>query len=417
MLSRILRTIRDHALLERGDRVLVAVSGGPDSTALLHALATLSHRLGVLVAAACVDHGLRLESAEEARVVVERCRSLGIRCETICVDVGQARRSHVSIQEAARVVRLAGLVEVAKQVDCNKIALGHTADDQAETVLFRIIRGTGLVGLAGIPYKRDSFVRPLLDVRRAELLAYLGKRKLPFFSDPSNANRRYARSRIRHDVLPMLGRENPRVVEALLALSREAQGHATDDWRRSLPDGLYLPRRAADSVERAVRAGGTQRIAVKDGEIVVRYGRAQFEKASDAMAQPCVDGLPAPVSPAGGCFRLFGPPAPALEILPEQRGPWPDGGNRACFDVSRLEWPLSVRAWQPGDRMAPRSGRGSRKLSDLLIDAKIPRRDRAALPVLCDGSGTILFVPGLRPSEAGRPGLDTRGWIEVRVAR
>lgn len=417
MLSRILRTVRDHALLERGDRVLAAVSGGPDSTALLHALATLATRLGVSIAAACVDHGLRAESAEEARVVAERCRGLGIRCEIVCVDVGQARRSHVSVQEAARVVRLAGLVEAAKQVDCNKIALGHTADDQAETVLFRIIRGTGLVGLAGIPYQRDSFVRPLLDVRRAELLAYLAKRKLAFFSDPSNANRRYARSRIRHDVLPMLGRENPRVVEALLALSREAQGRATGDWRRSMPDGLYLPRRAADSIERAVRAGGTQRIAVKDGEIVVRYGRAQFERASDVMGLPPAHGLAEPVSPSGGCFRLFGPPAPALEVLPEQRGPWPAGGSRACFDVARLEWPLSVRAWSPGDRMAPRSGRGSRKLSDLLIDAKIPRRDRSVLPVLCDGAGTILFVPGLRPSEAGRPGRDTQGWIEVRVAR
>jgi tRNA(Ile)-lysidine synthase len=416
VLSRILRTIHDHALLERGDRVLAAVSGGPDSTALLHALVTLAPRLGISISAACVDHGLRPEAADEARMVAQRCRSLGVPCETVSVDVGQARRSHVSTQEAARIVRLAGLLQAAERADCNKVALGHTADDQAETVLFRIIRGTRLAGLAGIPYKRDSLVRPLLDVRRAELLAYLAKRRLAFFSDPSNASRRYARSRIRHDVLPLLGHENPRVVEAILALSREAQGRASADWRRGLPADLYVPRRAAEAIERALGAGGTRRVAVKQGELVVRYGRVLLERASDVTSVPAGQVVPVSVSPSGGRLGLFAPPAPAIEVLPEQKAACPDG-SRACFDVAKLQWPLWVRSWRPGDRMAPRHGRGTRKLSDLLIDAKIPRRDRSTLPVLCDAAGTILFVPGLRPSEAGRPSHDTQGWIEVRVAR
>lgn len=416
MLSRILRTIAEHALIARGDRVLVAVSGGPDSTALLHGLLSLSSRLGIAISAACVDHGLRRESAEEARGVAERCRSLGVRCETLAVDVAGARRSHVSTQEAARIVRLAALTEAANQLDCNKIALGHTADDQAETVLFRIVRGTGLAGLSGIPYRRAPFVRPLLDVRRTEILAYLAKRELSFFSDPSNASRRYARSRIRHDVLPMLGRENPRVVESLLALSREAQGGVKSGWRRSLPDGVYLPRRAAEAVERAVRSGGTRRIAIRGGELIVHYGQVRFEPAPRGEARPAEQGALDAVSPSGGCFRLFAAPAPAIEVLPAQPGACPEG-NRVCFDVARLRWPLSIRAWRPGDRMVPRCGRGTRKLSDMLIDAKIPRPDRSTLPVLCDAAGTILFVPGLRPSEAGRPGHDTQGWIEVRVSR
>lgn len=416
MLSRVLRTIRDHALFDRGDRVLVAVSGGPDSTAMLHGLVTLAARLGISISAVCVDHGLRSESAEEARGVVELCRGLGVGCEAVAVDVGRARRSHVSTQEAARVVRLEALTEAAKRLGCNKIALGHTADDQAETVLFRIIRGTGLVGLAGIPYRRDALVRPILDVRRAELLTYLAKRKLPFFSDPSNASRRYTRSRIRHDVLPMLGRENPRVVEALLALSHEAQGRAQSDWRGDLPGDLYLPRRAAEAVERAVRAGGTRRVAVKNGQLVVRYGHVSFERKSEPASPPTNQVAAPAISPRGGHLRLFGPPAPGIDVLPEETGHCP-AGNSVCFDVARLEWPLSVRAWRPGDRMAPRCGRGTRKLSDLLIDAKIPRRDRSTLPILCDAAGTILFVPGLRPAEAGRPGHDTQRWIEVRVAR
>jgi tRNA(Ile)-lysidine synthase len=417
VLSRILHTVREHALLERGDRVLVAVSGGPDSTALLHGLLTLSARLGISVQAACVDHGLRAESADEARGVEARCQALGLSCAVVKVDVGRARRSHVSTQEAARVVRLAALQETATRLDCNKVALGHTADDQAETVLFRILRGTGLAGLAGIPYQREPFVRPLLDVRRAELLGYLAKRKIAFVSDPSNANRRYARSRIRHDILPMLTRENPRVAEALLALSHEAQGRGGGDWRDGLPDGTYVPRRAVETVERLLREGaGTRYVAAKNGEIVVRYGHVSWLAKPAVAPSPAMPTTAQVILPTGGQFRLFEPPAPAIEVLAACPGPLPTG-NHACFDVAQMKWPLCLRPWQPGDRMALRSGRGTRKLSDLLIDAKVPRRERSTLPLLCDAAGTILFVPGLRPSEVGRPNVNTQEWIEVRVAR
>jgi tRNA(Ile)-lysidine synthase len=417
VLSRILRTIRERALVERGDHILVAVSGGPDSTGLLFGLLKLCPRLGASLSVACVDHGLRRESADEAAAVAKTCQRLGLACVVIPVDVAKARRSHVSRQEAARLVRLGALQEAAKQLGCNKIALGHTADDQAETVLFRIIRGTGVAGLAGIPYRRELFIRPLLDVRRAELLAYLAKRKLPFFTDPSNANRRYARSRIRHDILPMLARENPRVVEALLALSRGARDGSARSWRGQLPSALHLPSRTEQIVDRLVREGrGSRRVSVKDGEIVVRYGRIAWYPRQDPASASEASVAEETISPAGGCFHLFGPTAPAIEVLPARTGAVPQG-NRACFDVARVAWPLSLRARRPGDRMAPRAGRGTRKLADLLIDAKIPRQERSTLPVLCDAAGTILFVPGLRPSEAGRPTLDTQGWIEVRVAR
>ncbi len=417
MLSRILRTIRERALIERGDHILVAVSGGPDSTALLWGLLKLSPRLGVSLSVACVDHGLRPESADEAAEVAKTCRRLGLAYAVLPVDVSKARRSHVSAQEAARLVRLGALQEAAKQLGCNKIALGHTADDQAETVLFRIVRGTGVAGLAGIPYRRDLFIRPLLDVRRAELLSYLAKRKTPFFTDPSNANRRYARSRIRHDILPILARENPRVVEALLALSRGTRDGSAFGWREQLPATLHLPARTEQTIERLVREGcGSRTVSVKDGEIVVRYGHVVW-----CPRQPIPPAIPGSngeesISPAGGCFRPWGLAAPGIEVLPARTGALPEG-NRACFDVARVEWPLCLRARRPGDRMAPRFGRGTRKLADLLIDAKIPRQERSTLPVLCDAAGTVLFVPGLRPSEAGRPNHDTQGWIEVRVAR
>jgi tRNA(Ile)-lysidine synthase len=418
VLSRVLRTIRERNLVAKGDRVLVAVSGGPDSSALLHSLATVAPRLGISLVAACVDHQLRPESGEEACGVLRRCQGMGIPCEILEVDVGRARKAHVSGQEAAREVRLAALESTAARLGCAKIAVGHTADDQAETVLFRIVRGTGIAGLSGIPYQRGPFVRPLLDVRRAQILAYLRKRKIDFFTDPSNANRRYARSRIRHDVLPLLAQENPRVVEALLALAREASDKEGTTWREGLPADLYLPRRTVHAVDRLVREGcGTRTVAVRNGNLVVGYGLVTW-LAKKPISLGSVEGHShgAQCVAGPGRYRVFDPPAPGIELAPGCRGPWPVG-NSACFDPAKVTWPLLVRALHPGDRMAPRGGRGTRKLSDLLIDAKIPQQERATLPVLCDALGEILYVPGLRPSQAGRPDGDTQEWIAVHVLR
>ena len=224
MLSAIQRTIAEHDLVARGDRVLVAISGGPDSTALLFGLARLAQRLGIELRAATVDHGLRPEAAAEAAAVARTCAALGIPCEVLRVEV--RRRAHVSIQDAARRARAAVLTEAAARLGCQRVALGHTADDQAETVLFRIVRGTGLAGLAGIPYRRDRFIRPLLDVRRAQVLSFLRRRRIAFVEDPSNRDPRFARSRVRADWLPFLARENPRIVEALLSLAADSRGPA-----------------------------------------------------------------------------------------------------------------------------------------------------------------------------------------------
>ena len=415
MLSRIQETIREHALLTAGERVLVAVSGGPDSTALLIGLAKLAPRLGVTLMVASVDHGLRSESRVEAKSVQERCRGLALPCVVLTVDVAQSRRRHMSIQEAARVARLAALERTAIRLDCTKIALGHNADDQAETVLFRILRGTGIVGLAGIPYRRGIFIRPLLDVRRTQILSFLAKCKLDYVVDPSNHDRHYARSRLRHDVLPVLERENPRVSEALIGLARAARGEEKRSWQELLPAELYLPRRTIEVVDRLVRSGeGTRTVAVRGGSLILRYGQVAWspdrpDPPRHGEAMPVLRSIVGP-----GRYALAG--GGVLELGVPCEGPWPRG-NAACFDEDKVHWPLALRALRAGDRMAPRGGRGSRKLSDLFIDAKIPRDERPSRPVLCDAWGTILFVPGLRPSESARPDAGTRAWFKVRLLR
>jgi tRNA(Ile)-lysidine synthase len=394
-----LRTLRDHALVDRGERVLVAVSGGPDSTALLHGLMRLAARLGIEVEAATIDHGLRPESATEAALVVDRCRALGVACEAVTVDVRGAKGPHVSWQDAARRVRLAALEAVALRRRCGRIALGHTADDQAETVLFRIVRGTGLTGLRGVPYRRGAFVRPMLEVRRREVLRYLAKRQLPFLEDPSNGDRRFTRARIRHQWIPFLEAENPRVVEALLALAADARGGGRAPG---------ISRRAAATVARLAAAGaGTRRVSVRGGEVEVSYGQIQWQ----AGPAPPVVGAVTEVVGSG----RYGEGSLTLEVE-QGSSPAAPAADAAAFDLDRLSLPLRVRAPRAGDRMRPRGGRGSRKLSDLFIDAKIPRTRRSGLPLLEAADGTILFVPGLRPSEVGRPGPHTRRWIQVRAS-
>jgi tRNA(Ile)-lysidine synthase len=256
----------------------------------------------------------------------------------------------------------------------------------------------------------------LLDVRRAEILSFLRRRDLGFVSDPSNDDRHYARVRIRHEILPMLARENPRVAESLLRLAREARTRPHRDWRKDIPPGVYLPSRVVDVVDRLVARGeGTTRVSVPGGDIVVCYGRTSWRPIAPGKREP-------EARPGGRVIRIDGPGrfsldgTPVLEIT-EFHASVAKRGNVPCFDAAGVSWPLCLRHPRPGDRMAPRGGRGRRKLSDLLIDAKIPRERRAKLPVLCDSGGRILFVPGIRPSEVGRPDGASAECFEVRLSR
>ena len=415
MLSRMERTIREHGLLDRGDRVLCAVSGGPDSMALLHGLWELRDRLDLELVVATVDHGLRPEARAEAELVAARARDLGIDWRLLAVDVRAARAarrsssssssSSSSWQDVARGLRLGALEAQARTIGANKIALGHQSDDQVETVLFRILRGTGVRGLCGIPYRREMFVRPLLDVERAQILTYLRRRSIPFVEDPSNRDARFARARLRHQVLPALRAENPRLGDALRALAADA-GRLTSAAAGSEPsrDGPPLNRRAAAVVERLRRArGGTRRVDVAGAKVEISYGRVTRLPAHAAAAEAPPDEV---TILAPGDYGWAGGACVAI-----REGAAVEGA--ASFDAELLSRPLRLRPLRPGDRMRPRGGRGSRKLSDLLIDAKIARPLRRLLPVLTTVDDEILFVPGLRPAELARPRATTRRWLSV----
>ncbi|OGK94457.1 MAG: tRNA lysidine(34) synthetase TilS, partial [Candidatus Rokubacteria bacterium RBG_16_73_20] len=192
-LRRVERTIRRHAMLAGGEAVLAAVSGGADSVALLHALVALAPAWRLRLSVLHVDHGLRPDAARDAEFVRALGARLGVPVEVARVAVSPRG----SLEAAARAARYAALAAAADRVGAARIALGHTADDQAETVLMRLLEGAGVRGLAGIPPVRGRFVRPLIERRRAEVVAELGRTGLAWVEAPTNADPRFLRNRVR----------------------------------------------------------------------------------------------------------------------------------------------------------------------------------------------------------------------------
>jgi len=216
------RAIASARLLRRDDRVLVGVSGGPDSVALLHLLAGLQEELRIWVGVVHVDHQLRAESAEDAAFVEDVASRLEVAVTVIRRDVrAEVARRKQSLEDGARQIRYESFLEAARASSANRVALAHTADDQAETVLMRLLRGCGVTGLCAIPVTRSlgetTIIRPLLGVWRAELLAYLKVHRLSFRQDATNEDPRFVRNRIRHELLPLLERAYNPHVKALLA--------------------------------------------------------------------------------------------------------------------------------------------------------------------------------------------------------
>jgi tRNA(Ile)-lysidine synthase len=255
------RLVRDERLFARDDVVLCACSGGPDSTALLHALARLRENVGHTLVAHGVDHGLREEAAAELALAARLAETLGVPFAVTRLQVPEG----ANLQARARAARYEALARAAEAAGARAIATGHTADDRAETVLLRLLRGAGPRGLAVLPprapvpgpsYSESAarargleLVRPLLRARRADVLAHLERHELPFARDPSNADARFLRVRVRHELVPLLEDLSPRVVEHLAALADMLAAPAVDDTL----DGLGRAQRLA--VERARRLG------------------------------------------------------------------------------------------------------------------------------------------------------------------
>jgi len=368
--------LEELALLEpSADRAIAACSGGGDSTALVHVCAGRFAALTV----AHVDHGLRPGSERDAEQVAALAAAVGadFRALTVVVDRGRA-----SLEEAAREARYAALDALADELDAPWVLTGHTASDQVETVLMRIVRGTGVVGLAGIPARRGRYLRPLLAAYRDDVMRYLRANGLEALADPMNEDEALTRNRARRRWLPALRRENPAIDEAVLRLARAAreQREVLDyaaDHMQLTADGIAG---APDAVAKralaraAVAAGAGPLSAVHLDELL-----AMMRRPSAGTIDLALPGLTA--RREYGQLRFVH----AADIT--ESGP-------PRLEVSGEGGPYAVRLWRAGDRMRPERLRGrSRKLSDLFIDAKVPREQRArARVVSCERDGAIVWA-------------------------
>lgn len=216
------RTIDRYKMLSPGDTVLVGVSGGPDSMALLYLLLDIREEYGVTLKIAHLNHGFRQEAVQEAEFVVKMASSLGLEAIIRTIDVPAVKeREGLSAQEAARSVRYAFFEETARNTGSNKVALAHTSDDQAETVLMRLLRGAGPLGLSGIPPVRETgvpgtIIRPLIDCSRKEVEGYISEKNIPFVTDSSNLKMDYLRNRVRMELIPFLEGYNPNIKDTMV---------------------------------------------------------------------------------------------------------------------------------------------------------------------------------------------------------
>lgn len=434
-----------HELLIPGSRVVVAVSGGSDSVALLRLLCLLKEEHRLELVCAHFNHGLRAAASDADEAFVRAlAASLGMPFERGSDDVaGYAAAHRLSTEEAARELRLRFLRTAALQTGASCIATAHTQDDQVETVLFRLLKGTGMRGIAGIAPRTGMFVHPLLHVSKQQLRDWLTAQGAPWREDASNADERYERNFIRASVIPLIERRFPAARTSISRTSDmaratcdlfEAQTERVTDNIEILeagdgkhPGALRLPRPSLEGLadpllqyaleEIFITAGvgpSFERLtrstrAIRIGQVGVRvtlddrlsleigyqhvyiYGAALTAKT---MEPQTVGALPCTVD----WFRR--------RLTFEEKGQGdvpPDlaqvGSKEAWFDLDSLTMPLTVRQACPGDRMRTFGGH-ERKLQDLFVDAKVDRLLRARRPVVADAAG-IIWVPALARGAVG----------------
>ena len=406
---------RNPDLLPDGARVLVALSGGPDSMALLLLLRELVPEFGWELVAAHFDHGVRSGGRERESRLRDRLASTGIPLRVGRPDEPLAC-DHASLRRA----RYAWLRATARRCGVDRVATGHHRDDQAETVLFRILRGTGNRGLAGIPERRGRLVRPLLPFRRSELETWLAGRAVEPFDDPSNRDVRYARSRLRHELLPVLESAiGPGVDDALVRVGEAATAarRATDRVAERVLAGFAdgsAPQWPAELRAEALRLAARRRGVRLRGSAARRAAAAMVDLTSghgldvggglrlERTFDTWVVRHPAPAPGPDRPLRVETPAGGEGEVVlggRRWRVRWGNaaanqaGSVRVALYVPGDHYPLSIRAREPGDRMDLPGGR--RKLGELLREARIPTRERSAVPVVVDRSDRPLAV--LRP--------------------
>lgn len=457
--ERVLNYIAKNRMLSQGQRVIVGLSGGADSVCLLSLLADLREEMDLKICAVHVHHGLRGQEADrDARFSEELCRKLDIPFFLVSADVnGEAERRRISQEEAGRILRYEAFEQKASEWeleqreetggDSVRVAVAHHGDDSAETILYHLLRGSGLKGLSGIPAVRGRIIRPLLCVTREEITDFLKQRELAFVTDSTNLEVQYIRNRIRSHLIPMAEKEiNQRAVEHILKageligeadqffrdraekllteLEKSQTGNSySEGFQLSFPISSILPLshieqtyliRAAFSrigsslkdVEAGHVASVLALLNARTGAGVDLPGGLRAERSYENLLL----GKAMIVSREEG--EMF--PTLSMEIVPwRKQGEIPKNQYTKWFDYDKIKDTLSVRGRLPGDYIILKGG-GRKSLKSLFIDEKIPREERAKIALLAEGSH-ILWIIGGRISEYYKITEHTKRILKVHV--
>jgi tRNA(Ile)-lysidine synthase len=445
-------------LIAPGDKVLVAVSGGADSLALLYLLEQFSKELGYELFVAHLNHLTRgKESDEDASFVEKEANKLSL---PVFIDKIDVKKSSLksSFQESARILRYQFLEDVLMSIKGNKVALGHTADDRIETVLMNLLRGTGLRGLAGIPEVRGYVVRPLLSCIRSEIEDFLDGQNLIYRTDSSNNETKYLRNKIRHEVIPFLKTFNPDISGNLLSLAEIARGE--EQWMSEKTRELYsqLVKPENGDLYFKINEFENQPLAMKRRlvrETFYRlYGSLREIKALhvqqvlDLFSRArvgCWLKLPGNIRVFCGydmvCFSLSNDLATTkmekktkrLEIqgvtsLPQAgiqfqarlvEPPLPEyiDHKQAYLDFEKTGENIQIRFFQPGDSFVPLGMSGHKKVKSYFIDQKVPCEERSLIPILTNSCDDIIWVYGERISDFFRVAENTKKVLFIEGKR
>ncbi|MFA5098003.1 MAG: tRNA lysidine(34) synthetase TilS [Candidatus Margulisiibacteriota bacterium] len=438
-----LSTVSSKNMIGPGEKVIVGVSGGPDSVALLHFLVTNYPKNKFHVCH--LNHRLRGgDSGRDALLVKKTCSRLKIPGSMVEMDIAvYAKKNKLSLEEAGRIVRYDFFEKTAAKVKAKKIALAHTADDNIETFLMRLVRGSGIKGFCGIPPVNGNIIRPLIDAWKSEVIEYCQDNELEYNVDKTNLETKQFRNKIRNELIPILWKYNPNIKEVLIntinILSEDFDYISQKAFTPSpSPKGrggqilmsklaklhpalkTQIVRSYIEKVKGNLKEVSYKHIRdilkLKEGQIhlpgglfaVVKGGRLTV---SDDMPKDIVPGkfsetIKIPGKSSSGVKASFVNKVPAFSRIKK---------SEAYIDASKLKGRvLTVRNFKEGDSFIPLGMKGHKKLHDLFIDEKVPVHMRALVPIVCDEE-KILWVAGLRLDERAKTGRNTKKILRLSI--
>ena len=471
ILKTVEETVTDYSMFELEDSVLIGVSGGPDSVALLHILISLAPRFSIRLGIAHLNHGLRpMASDEEAEFVASLAGEVNLPCYVEKADVRKYQiEQKISLAEAARRVRYKFYDRVAQENGFNRIALGHHCEDNAELVLMNLLRGSGPTGLAGIPPVREErIVRPLIRLKRSDIIDFLNNKGLKYVSDESNKEIKYLRNRIRHRLIPALKADyNPNIVKTLNRLASILRSE--EEWTEKSVDSVFTTSIVNDSDDNlslsVQRIGGihiaARRRLIRKGiarvkgnlkSITLSHIESIIGLLKNGSARKSLD-LPGRIRVRleGDILRFTKERTPLrnstsrsgnavvppfeyeiaghgtvyikeinahmsfTELVGESVPDFPHTGqNTGYFDMDEITFPLVLRNFRPGDRFTPLGMKGSQKVKKYFINNKIPVAERSKCLILLS-KGNIIWVVSHRIDESVKVVPSTQNVLKVEL--